>query len=484
MPLQKGSTDETVSANIRLLIKEGRDQEQAIAIALQKAGRPRKDNAAAFQAFADKVRAEIGDTDPFKVSENKDGTFNIRNVDIFTTDKDFDKLWWDNAIEIHAEDEAQGNIPAGVHIGHPLRDERGAAKEERDNVGLISKIRRRGEKIFVDIINLTKDVFHKIKDRRLPGRSVELTPDGRLMGMALLGSSLGKKRLKLFSDEQPLYCYDEKWSLPADFAKDPDPDADKDKDKKDKPFETDNEDDNEKDKTSDGEQAKAGEFPEKKEGEGEDAESGFDPEEEQRKEEEAARLKAIEERLADQGKDLALLKSGILEAEESESVKELDNMPEEKPEKVSEELDNKNFEAMKPKYIEMKIKEFAIANTEAATETAMAYASVEEIDKYFAAFTPKAVDVKLPDAIPREDGADVKKELEGDARDQFTNQFQTFAYENKVDMTSPDAVHSALAQFRASNPDIYDGAANLEPAQGEAGMGDEIHEIFTPQGKE
>jgi hypothetical protein len=48
MPLQAGSSQDVVSANIRTLIGEGYDQEQAVAIALRHAGRA-QDGTAAIQ---------------------------------------------------------------------------------------------------------------------------------------------------------------------------------------------------------------------------------------------------------------------------------------------------------------------------------------------------------------------------------------------------------------------------------------------------
>lgn len=44
MPLVKGKTDEAIQANIKKLMKEGKPQKQAIAIAMSEAGRS-KDNA-------------------------------------------------------------------------------------------------------------------------------------------------------------------------------------------------------------------------------------------------------------------------------------------------------------------------------------------------------------------------------------------------------------------------------------------------------
>jgi hypothetical protein len=56
MPLQEGSSKEVISENIAELVKSGHPQEQAVAIAMKKAG---KSNNASYFPVNDKTLADI-----------------------------------------------------------------------------------------------------------------------------------------------------------------------------------------------------------------------------------------------------------------------------------------------------------------------------------------------------------------------------------------------------------------------------------------
>ena len=58
MPLKTGSSDKVVGENIRELIKSGREQKQAVAIALEHAGKSNPDNHPKQNSYFGKPKKE------------------------------------------------------------------------------------------------------------------------------------------------------------------------------------------------------------------------------------------------------------------------------------------------------------------------------------------------------------------------------------------------------------------------------------------
>ena len=210
MPLKKGKSDDVVSKNIRTLMREGKSRDQAIAIALEEAGRS-KDFAFFDKIFQSEEKEDMkygelhqvawDDSFPDPKVELKGDFVDIHNIPLFVVNnswihpvtgkrEDFTREDIDDTISSFNAEKSGAKMLPPITRGH-LDEEEDQKTEKGESIGLVDNLKRIKDWLFGSMVNIRREFFdEKIKTGALGYRSVGITKTAKeckLKDLALLG---------------------------------------------------------------------------------------------------------------------------------------------------------------------------------------------------------------------------------------------------------------------------------------------------------
>ena len=132
----------------------------------------------------------------YNVTENENGSYNILKVPIFATikrdDREYDEEWLEASVANFNVDKSKNGYLPPVVIGHNE-----GTGEEKESVGLVDNLLRKGKQLYADLTQIAKETFEKIKAGAFPSRSAETWHKGKqLTALALLGGSTPAHKFK------------------------------------------------------------------------------------------------------------------------------------------------------------------------------------------------------------------------------------------------------------------------------------------------
>ena len=168
-----------ISKNVSEKVKEGMDQDQAIAASISICA-PEKATAKQAETKESKAAIKGGEYDS---DQNQNGTWNIRNVPIFAEhippempNKKIDRQWLQKAVDVAKRRFLQDQYVAPLHIGHHGSENSTieAGKVFPKRVVKQSYEGKQKDVLLADLLEIPEDVFKMIRAGRLSYRSVEV----------------------------------------------------------------------------------------------------------------------------------------------------------------------------------------------------------------------------------------------------------------------------------------------------------------------